>query len=159
MLGCLLAGIYNQGELADDWIFKGGTCLKKCFFETYRFSEDLDFTLRNPEHLGQDFLAASLGRVAAWVYEQTGLELPADRQDFDLYRNPRGNWSCRAKIPYRGPIGPRGKTSLRHPTPSEPPSPRATFTQHVLRAIPPPPLGAAKDHRHRHDYGDRNSIE
>jgi len=27
------------------WAFKGGTCLKKCYFETYRFSEDLDFTL------------------------------------------------------------------------------------------------------------------
>ena len=110
VLGWLLAGIYNQGELADDWIFKGGTCLKKCFFETYRFSEDLDFTLRNPEHLEQDFLAASLGRVAAWVYEQAGLELPADRQEFNRYRNPRGNWSCRVKIPYRGPIAPRGKS-------------------------------------------------
>ena len=30
--------------LRESWLFKGGTCLKKCF-ETYRFSEDLDFTL------------------------------------------------------------------------------------------------------------------
>ena len=29
-----------RGKLA----FKGGTCLKKCYFETYRFSEDLDFS-------------------------------------------------------------------------------------------------------------------
>ena len=110
VLGWLLAGIYNQAELADDWIFKGGTCLKKCFFETYRFSEDLDFTLRNPAHLDRDFLVASLERVAAWVYERTGLDLPADRQDFDLYRNPRGNCSCRVKVPYRGPIAPRGRS-------------------------------------------------
>lgn len=110
VLGWLLAGLYNQPELADDWIFKGGTCLKKCFFETYRFSEDLDFTLRTPAHLDQDFLAASLAQVATWVYEETGLELPADRQDFDLYRNPRGNWSCRVKVPYRGPIAPRGRS-------------------------------------------------
>ena len=110
VLGWLLAGIYQQADLADDWIFKGGTCLKKCFFETYRFSEDLDFTLRNPAHLDRDFLAAALARVAAWVYERTGLDLPADRQEFDLYRNPRGEWSCRVKIPYRGPIGPRGKS-------------------------------------------------
>ncbi len=27
--------------------FKGGTCLKKCFFTGYRFSEDLDFTLED----------------------------------------------------------------------------------------------------------------
>jgi predicted nucleotidyltransferase component of viral defense system len=25
-------------------IFKGGTCLRKCYFPNYRFSEDLDFT-------------------------------------------------------------------------------------------------------------------
>jgi hypothetical protein len=47
-LGWLLAGIANHPELRDSWVFKGGTCLKKCFFETYRFSEDLDFTVRDP---------------------------------------------------------------------------------------------------------------
>ena len=110
VLGWLLAGIYKQADLADDWIFKGGTCLKKCFFETYRFSEDLDFTLRNPLHLDRDFLVFSMERVATWVYEQSGLELPVDRQEFDVYRNPRGELSCRVKVPYRGPIGPRGKS-------------------------------------------------
>ena len=33
-LGWLLAGISNHPALRDSWIFKGGTCLKKCFFET-----------------------------------------------------------------------------------------------------------------------------
>jgi predicted nucleotidyltransferase component of viral defense system len=46
VLGWLLAGIHNHPDLESSWLFKGGTCLKKCFFETYRFSEDLDFTLR-----------------------------------------------------------------------------------------------------------------
>ncbi|MBI5507011.1 MAG: nucleotidyl transferase AbiEii/AbiGii toxin family protein [Deltaproteobacteria bacterium] len=41
VLGWLLAGIHTRDALADTWVFKGGTCLKKCFFETYRFSEDL----------------------------------------------------------------------------------------------------------------------
>ena len=52
-----------------------------------------------------------MGRVAEWVYEQSGLELPVDRQEFDVYWNPRGELSCRVKVPYRGPIGPRGKSS------------------------------------------------
>ncbi len=56
-LGWLLAGISNHRELSDTWVFKGGTCLKKCFFETYRFSEDLDFTLRDPAHLDEAFLS------------------------------------------------------------------------------------------------------
>ena len=39
VLGWMLAGIHRHEDLAENWIFKGGTCLKKCFFETYRFSE------------------------------------------------------------------------------------------------------------------------
>lgn len=53
VLGWLLAGINAHPALADAWVFKGGTCLKKCYFETYRFSEDLDFTLRDAESLGE----------------------------------------------------------------------------------------------------------
>lgn len=45
VLGWLLWGIGTEPELRGAWVFKGGTCLKKCFLETYRFSEDLDFTV------------------------------------------------------------------------------------------------------------------
>jgi predicted nucleotidyltransferase component of viral defense system len=45
VLGWVLAGISRDPVMSETWIFKGGTCLKKCFFETYRFSEDLDFTI------------------------------------------------------------------------------------------------------------------
>ena len=109
VLGWILAGIYQHEALAENWIFKGGTCLKKCFFETYRFSEDLDFTLRNPTHLDAASLSAAFAEITDWVYEQTGIELPADRQEFDVYANSRDNPSCQGKIPYRGPIAPRGK--------------------------------------------------
>ena len=37
VLGWMLAGIDAHEELAESWVFKGGTCLKKCYFETYRF--------------------------------------------------------------------------------------------------------------------------
>ena len=109
VLGWILAGIYQHEALAESWIFKGGTCLKKCFFETYRFSEDLDFTLRDPSHLDAAFLSAAFADIADWIYERTGIELPAERQEFDVYANPRGNPSCQGKIPYRGPIAPRGR--------------------------------------------------
>ena len=45
VLGWLLWGIAADPELGQSWVFKGGTCLKKCYIETYRFSEDLDFTV------------------------------------------------------------------------------------------------------------------
>jgi len=42
VLGWLLWGIGTDPVLGDAWVFKGGTCLKKCYIETYRFSEDLE---------------------------------------------------------------------------------------------------------------------
>ena len=45
VLGWLLAGIAQHQIVSKEWFFKGGTCIKKCYFETYRFSEDLDFSL------------------------------------------------------------------------------------------------------------------
>ena len=44
VIGWLLRAI-SEHEVLSKWLFKGGTCLKKCYFETYRFSQDLDFTI------------------------------------------------------------------------------------------------------------------
>lgn len=104
VLGWMLAGIYRHEELAENWLFKGGTCLKKCFFETYRFSEDLDFTLLKPEHINAEFLKDVFSEVGEWIYEQAGIEVPANKQEFDIYQNPRGQVSCQAKISYKGPV-------------------------------------------------------
>jgi predicted nucleotidyltransferase component of viral defense system len=45
VLGHVLYGLFSHEVLGKQLIFKGGTCLRKCYFEDYRFSEDLDFTL------------------------------------------------------------------------------------------------------------------
>jgi len=79
VLGWLLAGINAHPELTDSWVFKGGTCLKKCYFETYRFSEDLDFTLRDEGQLEEGFLRRAMGEVIAWVSDQSGLVLPVEQ--------------------------------------------------------------------------------
>ena len=44
VLGHVLRGMYELEGIRESLIFKGGTCLKKCYFPGYRFSEDLDFT-------------------------------------------------------------------------------------------------------------------
>ncbi len=67
VLGWVLAGIYRQKALSNSWVFKGGTCLKKCFFETYRFSEDLDFTLTDPSQINREFLAGVFRDVGEWI--------------------------------------------------------------------------------------------
>ncbi|CAN5692435.1 hypothetical protein BH09PSE5_BH09PSE5_12180 [soil metagenome] len=106
ILGWLLAGIHTHPELTDSWVFKGGTCLKKCYFETYRFSEDLDFTLRNEAGLDDGFLRRVLGEVVEWVSDESGLTIPADQLSFDIYENPRGRRSCQGRVGYRGPVSP-----------------------------------------------------
>ncbi|OQA90910.1 MAG: hypothetical protein BWY26_01300 [Elusimicrobia bacterium ADurb.Bin231] len=108
VLAWLLAGISNQSELNTSWIFKGGTCLKKCYFETYRFSEDLDFTLTKPEHLDKDFLTNVFQNIAEWVNETTGIEIPKNEISFEVFKNPRENLSVEGKISYKGPLQPTG---------------------------------------------------
>lgn len=106
VLGWLLAGINAHPELSDIWIFKGGTCLKKCFFETYRFSEDLDFTLRDAAQLEEGFLRRCLEEVVSWVHDESGLNVPPNQIGIDVYDNPRGGKSCQGKVGYRGPVSP-----------------------------------------------------
>jgi len=108
VLGWLLKGIFAHPKLAENWIFKGGTCLKKCYFETYRFSEDLDFTLADGKQLDSDFLLSAFREVCASVYEQSGLELLTERLRFDVYENQRGKLSCEGRVYYRGPVSPGG---------------------------------------------------
>ncbi|MDA3789652.1 MAG: nucleotidyl transferase AbiEii/AbiGii toxin family protein [Desulfobacula sp.] len=108
VLGWVLAGIFNHGGIGADWIFKGGTCLKKCYYETHRFSEDLDFTLIKPEHLDQGFLVNCFKDISEWIYDATGVEIPKELIRFDVYQNNRGGLSAQGRIGYRGPLQPGG---------------------------------------------------
>ena len=76
VLGWVLMSIQNNSKTKDSWIFKGGTCLKKCFFDEYRFSEDLDFTLMDASQMNEAFLMGILETLSEWIYEETGIEIP-----------------------------------------------------------------------------------
>lgn len=108
-LGWLLFGIGQHPELKDTWVFKGGTCLKKCYFETYRFSEDLDFTLLEPAHLDEAFLKRVFSEASERIYQRSGLELPPETFRCDVFQNPRGKTAVQGRIGYRGPIAPGGE--------------------------------------------------
>lgn len=108
VLGWLLAGISNHSALYGNWVFKGGTCLKKCYFETYRFSEDLDFTLTDAAVLDEIRLVEIFNEVTDWVYEEAGIECPRDTFRFEVYENKRGGISAEGRIGYRGPLQRRG---------------------------------------------------
>ena len=79
ILGWLLACIANHDALSRTWIFKGGTCLRKCYYETFRFSEDLDFTVvdggpRSPTNWSGSSLRSRTGSA-----KSLGSRLPSTR--------------------------------------------------------------------------------
>jgi predicted nucleotidyltransferase component of viral defense system len=111
VLNWLLAGISESKQLKNDWVFKGGTCLKKCYFESYRFSEDLDFTIKNIDHRDVGYLKTVFSDIASWIYEQVGLVFPENEIHFELYETPRGQLSIQGKTAYKGPMQRRGNNS------------------------------------------------
>ncbi len=111
VLGWLLAAVHENTAFSDSWVFKGGTCLKKCYFETYRFSEDLDFTLTEEKHIDEEFLKEQFSSIADWLYEASGIEIPKDRLVFDIYNNKRGHKSCEGRVYYQSYFS-SGKRSI-----------------------------------------------
>jgi len=45
VLSWVLAGMTFLPELSSALVFKGGTCLRKCYFGDYRFSQDIDLSV------------------------------------------------------------------------------------------------------------------
>jgi predicted nucleotidyltransferase component of viral defense system len=113
LLGWLIAAINNHKDLCDEWVFKGGTALKKCYFDHYRFSEDLDFTIKPDFLLEETLLSNIFVQIADWIYRNSGIEIEQSRIKFEQYVNPRGNISCTGSIYCRGPITPKGNHSLQ----------------------------------------------
>lgn len=104
VLGWLLAGIENDTELFEKWIFKGGTCLKKCYFETYRFSEDLDYTLTDVSHINEKFLINHFKNIGKWIYEVAGVEIIEESIRFEIYQNTDGKTTVEGRLNYIGPL-------------------------------------------------------
>ena len=108
VLGWMLAGIFANPSLGSSWVFKGGTCIKKCFLETYRLSEDLDFTVEDASQLDGEVLADAFQEIAEWMYDHSGIDISAQSPRFRAYRNPRGGLQIEGRVYYRGPMQPRG---------------------------------------------------
>jgi predicted nucleotidyltransferase component of viral defense system len=104
VLGWLLAGIASHPETARQWVFKGGTALKKCYFETYRFSEDLDFSLLPDAAYAETDLKRVLLEVARRTAELSGIVF----QEETVVARPRtdkhGRTTFEGKLAYQGPL-------------------------------------------------------
>ena len=104
-LGWVLAGIAAHPQLAT-WVFKGGTCLRKSYYETYRFSEDLDFTVVSNGPDEPEQVATIFREICTWLADNAGLELLVDDRSFVARRNLRGQPTLLGRVAYRGPSNP-----------------------------------------------------
>ncbi|MGH7627600.1 MAG: nucleotidyl transferase AbiEii/AbiGii toxin family protein [Gemmatimonadaceae bacterium] len=104
VLGWLLAAIAQHEETSDGWVLKGGTCVKKCFFETYRFSEDLDFSLLPEAAYSEANLREVLTEISDLVREWSGIEFSADALAVRARLDRQGRTTFEGKVGYRGPL-------------------------------------------------------
>lgn len=102
VLGWLLWGIGASKSLGDSWVFKGGTCLKKCYIETYRFSEDLDFTVLPDGPIAPDDVLPLISEALANVTEACGIDFSVQEPRVKL--RPGGR-TAEGRVYYRGPRG------------------------------------------------------
>jgi predicted nucleotidyltransferase component of viral defense system len=99
-LGVVLWALNASGN-TPRWVFKGGTCLRKCYFGDYRFSEDLDFTVLGRLDAGAALSAVSACESAA---ASQGIKLLVREARVEIMNDEYGRESVEIKLPYRGAL-------------------------------------------------------
>ncbi|GHV67381.1 hypothetical protein FACS1894199_12760 [Bacteroidia bacterium] len=95
VLGHFIDAIYTVPECRENLIFKGGTCLKKCRFPDYRFSEDLDFTAINANFV---FDMKMLKKIVALVSERTEIPLHIQSLENLQFNNQLTGYCAKVKF-------------------------------------------------------------
>ncbi|MCK4663308.1 MAG: nucleotidyl transferase AbiEii/AbiGii toxin family protein [Bacteroidales bacterium] len=101
ILSWILQGVAMHKELSKIIVFKGGTILKKVYFEDYRFSEDLDFTLLEDRISNQQILDY-FNNVFEYVKEEANIPLEI------IDDNEHEDGGTNFYISYIGPLGGMG---------------------------------------------------
>jgi len=101
VLSWVLKGIASHIQLAQVFVFKGGTVLKKAWFPDYRFSEDLDFTLLN-EKITDDEIFKWFDSIFDYIKEEANIPLEIIKD------NKHKDGSINFYIGYVGPLGGQG---------------------------------------------------
>ncbi len=117
VLGHFLAELYKTTWAKEYLIFKGGTCLKKCYFDDYRFSEDLDFTLINPDFVVTNKLLQS---ICDEITKNIGIQFSKVKMDPIRWENKQVGytthirfWGANHKKNQEPPTSDRWLTSIK----------------------------------------------
>lgn len=101
VISWILKGVAEHEQLKQTLVFKGGTVLKKVYFEDYRFSEDLDFTLLD-DTIESKRIFEWFGEIFEYIREEANI--PLEITDDKLHEGGGINFY----IGYTGPLGGQG---------------------------------------------------
>jgi predicted nucleotidyltransferase component of viral defense system len=101
ILSWILFGISQHEQLSRAIVFKGGTVLKKIYFEDYRFSEDLGFTLLKNE-ISNEQIFEWFNQTFEFIKEEANI--PLEIVDDNQHEDGGVNFY----ISYIGPLGGQG---------------------------------------------------
>jgi predicted nucleotidyltransferase component of viral defense system len=101
VLGWALRGLAAHTDLESQLLFKGGTCLRKCYFPDYRFSEDLDFTATRG--FGPADFERSVRDAFRWARDASGIDFEAEPARMEILDDEYGRESVQLRVYYRGP--------------------------------------------------------
>ncbi len=101
VISWILYGIANHDRLSKALAFKGGTVLKKVYFEDYRFSEDLDFTLLDDSMTDKE-IKSSFRDIFILIREDANIPLEI------LESNKHVDGGINFYIGFVGPLGGQG---------------------------------------------------
>lgn len=100
VLGWILWAIGSDPDLRQYWAFKGGTSLKKCYIETWRFSEDLDFTVLPGGPNNPASIEPIIKRVLERVQNESGINCSVKSP---VFKHSEQYLYTEGSIYYRGP--------------------------------------------------------
>jgi len=101
-IGWFVAGLFNQTRVAASAVFKGGTCLGKCYFPSYRFSEDVDVTLTS--HWDEADAAVAVQSIIAWSANSGGPDFAAAPPRVETVSDDYGQESLEVRVYYRAAL-------------------------------------------------------
>ncbi len=102
VISWVLEAVAQHEQLSANLAFKGGTVLKKVYFDNYRFSEDLDFTLLD-NGISNDEVVTWFNELFPYVRDEANIPLDI------VERNEHEDGGINFYIRFIGPLGGKGR--------------------------------------------------
>jgi predicted nucleotidyltransferase component of viral defense system len=106
VLSWLLFAISKNDILNNALVFKGGTVLKKAYFENYRFSEDLDFTLIN-ETVSNEQILSEFRNLLDFIKEEANIDMKIDPKKWTIHESGSSQFYIDYVASLQGSMGSR----------------------------------------------------